>query len=119
MSVDVEKQQPQADDTDQGQVVPEQQRQDESGNGGLLSTTLSQSTQQSSDSLDRVRSQNGYGVDDEQPSTSRVAPSYSQEKDPFEVGWDEGANDPLCPWGFKTARKWMIISILCAGSFTV
>ncbi|OAQ98834.1 hypothetical protein LLEC1_05740 [Akanthomyces lecanii] len=79
----------------------------------------SQSTQQSSESLHRIRSHNGYGIDEEQPRRSRVAPSYSQEKDPYEVGWDDGANDPLCPWSFKKVKKWVIVSILCAGSFTV
>lgn len=110
MSVDIEKQQPPVATTTQ---------EHESSNGGLLSTTMSQSTEQSTESLSRIRSQNGYGVDETQDATSRVVPSYSQDKDPFEVGWDDGANDSLCPWSFNKARKWAIISILCAGSFTV
>ncbi|XWW98735.1 hypothetical protein V2A60_006737 [Cordyceps javanica] len=120
MGVDIEKQQPPEEAGGAASTRPEHRQQfDEPGNDELMTNSVSQSTQQSTESLDRIRSQNGYGVDEAQPPRSRTAPSYSQEKDPFEVGWDDGANDPLCPWSFNKARKWVIVSILCAGSFTV
>ncbi|KAM3451838.1 hypothetical protein MY3296_004985 [Beauveria thailandica] len=117
MGVDIEKQQPPV--VDGGAPGPEpQQHHDGLGNEeSSSSNSVSQTTQESTESLDRIRSHNGYGVDEEQPK--RITPSYSQEKDPFEVGWDDGANDPLCPWSFNKVKKWAIVSILCAGSFTV
>lgn len=116
MSVDIEKQQPPAAD---GAATGPDPQHHHSGGDEVLTNSVSQSTQQSTESLGRIRSHNGYGIDEDQPKRSRVAPSYSQEKDPYEVGWDDGANDPLCPWSFKKVKKWVIVSILCAGSFTV
>lgn len=116
MSVDIEKQQPPAADGSGPGAEPQQHH----NSGEVWTSSVSQSTQQSTESLDRIRSQNGYGVDEEQPRRSRSqAGAASQEKDPFDVGWDDGANDPLCPWSFTKAKKWVIVSILCAGSFTV
>lgn len=117
MSVDVEKQEPPPMTTADNSSAKLEQHEDDHGNDGLLTTSLSQSTQQSTESLGRTRSQNGYGVDETQTAAS--ARADASEKDPFEVGWDNGASDPLCPWSFSKARKWMITSILCAGSFTV
>ena len=39
--------------------------------------------------------------------------------DPFEVGWEGGDSDPLCPRSFPTWRKWLIIAITSVGSFCV
>jgi hypothetical protein len=70
--------------------------------------------------LGRTRSQNGYGVEDERDGDDAAAEAGAQpEKDPFEVGWDGGDNDPLCPRSFSKARKWMIVLICAVGSFTV
>ncbi len=86
--------------------------------GAALAAEDSQSTHHSArPSLERYRSQNGYGVSDE--PAEPAAPTYSQDKDPFEVGWDDGDNDPLCPRSFSRARKWLIVMICCGGSFTV
>lgn len=86
--------------------------------GAVLVSQDSQSTHHSNrPSLERYRSQNGYGVSDEHAEPA--VPTYSQEKDPFEVGWDDGDNDPLCPRSFTKARKWLIVLICCGGSFTV
>ncbi|KAK4147510.1 major facilitator superfamily domain-containing protein [Dichotomopilus funicola] len=41
------------------------------------------------------------------------------ERDPFEVGWEGGDADPLCPRSFPTWRKWLIIAITSVGSFCV
>lgn len=73
-------------------------------------------------SLDRTRSQNGYGIDNEQPAqpgNKDAAAGGAKEEDPFEVGWDGGDKDPMCPRSFGKARKWLITFILCFGSFTV
>ncbi|KXX76852.1 putative drug/proton antiporter YHK8 [Madurella mycetomatis] len=75
----------------------------------------------------RERTNNGWGVDDlEEISISgggTVAP-YNQpdqpfERDPYEVGWDGGDSDPLCPRSMPTWRKWLIIGITSVGSFCV
>lgn len=83
-----------------------------------LSTAKSRTSQ--TRSLARVRSQNGYSVADEPvdfPDESDL--SATSEKDPFEVTWDGGSKDPLCPRGFNTARRWMIVCIVAGGSLAV
>jgi hypothetical protein len=42
-----------------------------------------------------------------------------EEKDPFEVGWDGGDDDPLCPRSMAVKRKWSIVLITCFGSLCV
>ncbi|KAL7955510.1 major facilitator superfamily domain-containing protein [Trichoderma compactum] len=64
------------------------------------------------DDLDRMRSQNGYGVSD-------AVEAGLPEADPYEVGWDDENNDPLCPRSFNKARKWLIVLICACGSLTV
>lgn len=68
--------------------------------------------------LDRTRSQNGYGVSDEQRG-EKALEAGQPETDPYEVGWDDGDNDPLCPRSFNKARKWLIVLICACGSLTV
>lgn len=51
-----------------------------------------------------------------QPQTQAPAPN---EKDPYEVSWDGGDNDPLCPKSYSTARKWLIVTIVSSCSFCV
>ncbi|KAH0529208.1 hypothetical protein TsFJ059_003978 [Trichoderma semiorbis] len=68
--------------------------------------------------LDRTRSQNGYGVSDEQRGEKALEAGQPQT-DPYEVGWDDGDNDPLCPRSFNKARKWLIVLICACGSLTV
>lgn len=87
----------------------------EDGDDLQLETT---SSARSSTGMDRVRSQNGYGVADEQRGDGAVEAGPS-EKDPYEVGWDDGDNDPLCPRSFNKARKWLIVLICAGGSLTV
>ncbi|EPE03904.1 fluconazole resistance protein 1 [Ophiostoma piceae UAMH 11346] len=43
----------------------------------------------------------------------------TEEKDPFEVAWDGGDADPLCPRSMSTARKWLIVFVTCFGSSCV
>ncbi|KAM0561032.1 hypothetical protein ACHAPJ_003532 [Fusarium lateritium] len=65
--------------------------------------------------LYRTQSQNGYGCDPPQNEPS----DDDLEKDPFEVGWENGDNDPLCPRSFNKMRKWIIVSIVSFASFCV
>jgi hypothetical protein len=75
------------------------------------------------DTIGRVRSQNGYGVSDDhdevhgEKSAGQSQPSA--EKDPFEVGWDGGDSDPLCPRSFSKIRKWIIVTVVCSASLCV
>ena len=41
------------------------------------------------------------------------------EEDPFEVGWDNGDADPLCPRSFSSFKKWVIVWVVLAGSLCV
>ncbi|KAK4111287.1 MFS general substrate transporter [Canariomyces notabilis] len=77
--------------------------------------------------LRRERSNNGWGVDDIDETPSRPGsiiapynhPSQAGEHDEFEVGWEGGDSDPLCPRSMPTWRKWVIIVITSIGSFCV
>lgn len=81
--------------------------------------------------LRRERSNNGWGVDDIEDSAAdadAVAAPYNShhgpasgaaDADPFEVGWDGGDADPLCPRSFPAWRKWLIIAVTSVGSFCV
>ncbi|KAL2017168.1 hypothetical protein VTK56DRAFT_2537 [Thermocarpiscus australiensis] len=81
--------------------------------------------------LRRERSTNGWGVDDLNEAEggggggrrgSAAAPDDQagpDARDPFEVGWDGGDSDPLCPRSMPTWRKWLIIGITSTGSFSV
>ncbi|KAL2130300.1 hypothetical protein VTI74DRAFT_6650 [Chaetomium olivicolor] len=77
--------------------------------------------------LRRERSNNGWGCDDieEDAANGSVIAPYNHPNpdaaaaDPFEVGWDGGDNDEMCPRSFPAWRKWLIISITSVGSFCV
>jgi hypothetical protein len=87
--------------------------------------TVAQPSRRSSvaNTIGRVRSQNGYGVSDDHDDTHREkGAGQSQpatEKDPFEVGWDGGDDDPLCPRSFSKIRKWVIVTVVCSASLCV
>ncbi|ERS99880.1 hypothetical protein HMPREF1624_03247 [Sporothrix schenckii ATCC 58251] len=49
-----------------------------------------------------------------EPSPGAVA-----EKDPFEVIWDGGDADPMCPRSMPTARKWLLVFVTSFGSACV
>ncbi|WYZ37772.1 hypothetical protein EsH8_II_001278 [Colletotrichum jinshuiense] len=68
-------------------------------------------------SMSRTRSHNGYSCDDYQPSDD--TPQTEPEKDPFEVSFDGGDSDPMCPRSMKNAKKWLIVSIVSCASFCV
>jgi hypothetical protein len=83
---------------------------------------LSRRTSRSrSRSVSRVRSQNGYSCDEDSEDTAAPPESEQEpaEKDPFEVGWDGGDNDPMCPRRFGHARKWLIVCIVSFASLCV
>jgi hypothetical protein len=69
-------------------------------------------------SIGRTRSQNGYGCDEGNEQDDDVdVEAYRVDKDPFEVGWENGDDDPLNPRSWKTARKWVIV-LICSMSST-
>ncbi|KAF4966071.1 hypothetical protein FSARC_6197 [Fusarium sarcochroum] len=65
--------------------------------------------------LYRSQSQNGYSCDPPQNEPFDDV----LEKDPFEVGWENGDNDPLCPRSYNKTRKWIIVFIVSFASFCV
>lgn len=72
--------------------------------------------------IGRIRSQNGYGISDdadEANDSAREKSNGTPEKDSFEVGWDGGDNDPMCPRSFNKTRKWIITLIVSFCSFCV
>jgi hypothetical protein len=80
------------------------------------------------DTLRRERSNNGWGCDDieaDAAGTGGAVAPYNHpgpgevEKDPYEVGWEGGDSDPLCPRSLPTWRKWVVIGIASTGSFCV
>lgn len=76
----------------------------------------------SSRSLSRTRSQNGYGCDDQDEDDEDAQVNVGQghsEKDPFEVGWEDGENDPMNPRSRSTIRKWLIVLICSASALCV
>lgn len=36
-----------------------------------------------------------------------------QSKGPYEVGWEGGDEDPLCPRSYSTLKKWRIVLVIC------
>jgi len=73
-------------------------------------------------SLSRARSNNGYGCDDTQDSSQEDVTDVeagAQQKDPWEVRWDGGDNDPGNPRSMTMARRWVIVIIVSASSLCV
>ncbi|KAF5134481.1 Efflux pump atB [Metarhizium anisopliae] len=99
---------------------------DDNGAPAMSESSLSHTLSRTSHTrpLDRIRSQNGYGVDDDSDpapgdggEAHKETASPGGSKDPYEVGWDGGDNDPLCPRSFSKGRKWLITSIVSHVSF--
>jgi len=55
----------------------------------------------------------------EKPAETADEPSTQDETDPFEVGWDGGDDDPLCPRSTSLGRKWLMVFITSLGSLCV
>src|SRR5438045_5766359 len=66
----------------------------------------------------RTRSQNGYGCEDNEREEAGEKQADGEE-DPFEVGWDDGENDPMNPRSNSKATKWAIVIICSFSSFCV
>jgi len=72
-------------------------------------------------SISRTRSNNGYGCDEGDESTQDEGDveAGAVEKDPWEVHWDGGDNDPSNPRSMSFGRKWLIVIIVSASSLCV
>jgi hypothetical protein len=71
-------------------------------------------------SISRVRSQNGYSCnEDESTSLDEQPQALEPEKDPFEVGFENGDADAMCPRSMAKPRKWIIVVIVAMASFCV
>jgi hypothetical protein len=57
--------------------------------------------------------------DDDDDAPAGLTETEPPARDPFEVGWENGDQDPLCPRSMKTWRKWTIVLITSCGSFCV
>ena len=75
--------------------------------------------------ITRIRSQNGYSVDEEDEKKGDWTDAQGDrspdngQKDPFEVSWDGDENDPMCPRSYNKLRKWIIVVIVSNCSFCV
>ncbi|KAB8293881.1 hypothetical protein EYC80_009360 [Monilinia laxa] len=73
--------------------------------------------------LMRTRSTNGFGCDDPvntcDGTGGDIEAQRADEKDPFEVRFDGGDSDPMCPRSMAHGRKWLIVIIVSASSFCV
>ncbi|KAK2061293.1 major facilitator superfamily transporter [Colletotrichum caudatum] len=71
-------------------------------------------------SLSRPRSHNGYSCDDYQhEDDSPREGAAEKEADPYEVAFDGGDSDPMCPRSMSTPRKWLVVSIVSCASLCV
>ena len=76
-------------------------------------------------SLSRTRSNNGYGCDDGYEeegaveSANGAAAGTIPEKDPWEVRWENGDEDPGNPRSMSYGKKWFIVIIVSASSCCV
>jgi len=55
----------------------------------------------------------------EEPNREADSEPTPAGTDPFEVGWEGGDDDPLCPRSMHVGRKWLIVFITCFGSLCV
>ncbi|KAK1988121.1 major facilitator superfamily transporter [Colletotrichum cereale] len=87
---------------------------------GARSTTTTPSARHSR-SLSRPRSHNGYSCDDYHHSDDDGPQRGAAEKedDPYEVGFDGGDGDPMCPRSMGKFRKWLVVSIVSCASLCV
>ncbi|RSL95981.1 hypothetical protein CEP52_011719 [Fusarium oligoseptatum] len=76
---------------------------------------ISKTQSRTEEALQNIRSHNGYSCDPDEDSQQ----TDETEKDPFEVRFENGDEDPLCPRSFGKARKWIIVFIVSFASFCV
>lgn len=76
-------------------------------------------------SMSRIRSTNGYGVgepesaEEEEEGRGDIEAGNEAEKDPFEVHWENGEEDPMNPRSMSMFRKWIVVLIVSTSSFCV
>lgn len=72
-------------------------------------------------SISRTRSHNYFSCDehDDNDEGDGDAEKGAAEKDPFEVGWENGGKDPLNPRNKRKITKWAIVLICSLASFCV
>ncbi|RFU29946.1 hypothetical protein B7463_g6396, partial [Scytalidium lignicola] len=77
-------------------------------------------------SISQVRSNNGYGVSEpvdnsegEEGGVDVEAGTAEADKDPFEVHWENGEQDPMNPRNMAHLRKWLIVMIVSSSSLSV
>ncbi|KAM4062962.1 major facilitator superfamily protein [Hirsutella rhossiliensis] len=87
---------------------------------GSDDSTLSRSSQHSPPAaMHRTRSRNSNGVSDKSADAGEAAGSPPRDKHAFEVDWDGGDSDPMCPRSFGWGRKWLIVIIVSHASLCV
>ena len=58
-------------------------------------------------------------TDSEEAQTAEESQLGQEEPDRFDVGWDGGDDDPLCPRSMPLGKKWLMVFITCFGSLCV
>ena len=98
---------------------------------GTVSRTASRTSANAAKPLSHPRSKSESSDSRSQPQDGRRAHSTTDdnEKSPeapasdedkqYEVDWDDGDDDPMCPRSFNKLRKWIITSVVSFASFTV
>jgi hypothetical protein len=81
----------------------------------LETPQVTRTRSRASGNLSRCQSQNGYSCNPHQESED----DNQLDKDPFEVGWENGDSDPWCPRKFVQVKKWMIVFIVSSASLCV
>lgn len=71
--------------------------------------------------VSRTRSHNGYGCDDheDEGASAGIEAGAPVEKDPFEIHWEDGENDPMNPRSLPYWRKMIVVLIVSASSLCV
>ena len=112
-------------DTAESEISPQEPKEFEPINGPAQTRSRNNSLARAPTSLrsiSRSRSNNGYGCDanDEDEESGDVEEGEVQvEKDPYEVRWEGGDNDPLNPRSMRLGRKWIVVVIVSASSLCV
>jgi hypothetical protein len=75
----------------------------------------------STHSITRQRSHNYWSCDEniENDGADEDQERGEEEKDPFEVGWENGERDPMNPRSKRRTAKWAIVLICSLASFCV
>jgi hypothetical protein len=111
--------------TAESEILPQESKEFAPINGPAQTRSRNNSLVRAPTSLrstSRSRSNNGYGcnADDEEEESGDMEEGEVQvEKDPYEVRWDGGDNDPMNPRNLGFGRKWVVVLIVSASSLCV